>query len=195
MNRASLGRSVLAPLAVLLLVGACSASGTASSAPASSAPTQPAGGSASVDPGPSVGAGGSVDPGTGDGTDYCAVFTLDRLAAIVGQPVHLGDQSMLFGQGCRWDTADGKGGVVIQRMDMQLGFGDIATQDGQHPLAGVGDQATIGPGAFADAAGDLHTGTLAAAIVNQGFASVTVAPRPSDEVVIGLLRDLIAATP
>lgn len=193
MNRASARRSVVASLAVALVVAACSSAATSSTPPsAPSAAAQPAGGGPSVDPGASV---GTNDPsGAGERADYCSVFSADRLAIVVGQPVHVGDVSDLYGMGCRWDTADGKGGVVIQRLPVHLGYDEIAAQQGQRPVAGIGDKATIGPGAFADAAGDLHTGTIAAAVVGDGFASVTVAPRPADDVVIGLLTDLVAAT-
>ena len=199
MNRTILGPTA-ASLATLLLVAACSAASAPASPPSSSptsAPaTQPAGGGVSVDPGASVDPGTRVDPGgTGDGTDDCSVFTLDRLAAAVGQPVHLGDQSTLFGMGCRWDTADGKGGVVIQRLPVHAGYGDITGLDGQHPLSGVGDGATIGPGAFFGANGDgPFDGKLAAALVGDGFASIVVAPPPSDDAVVGLLKALVDAT-
>jgi hypothetical protein len=76
----------------------------------------------------------------------------------VGAPDHPGDSSDLYGMGCRSFTVYGKGGVVIQRMPVKLGYDDLASMDGQHPV------------------------------------SVVVAPPPSDDVALALLRDLIAAT-
>ena len=189
----TIGRLVIA-LAAALVVGACSASsGTTgtSSAPATqplrASPTVPASGDGSSP--------GDASSAPGDGVDLCTVFTADQLGAVVGSPVHLGDSSDMYGMGCRWDTADGKGGVVIQRLPVHAGYGDIAGLDGQHPLSGVGDGATIGPGAFFGAGGDgPFTGKLAAALVGDGFASVLVAPPPSDDAVTGLLQALVDAT-
>ena len=159
MRHASPARA-LAALACLLLA-ACSASPattTPSAPPASAAAsaTQGAG-----NPSPVESAATSTQPG-GE-TDDCALFTTDRLASVVGEPVHVGDTSLLFGMGCRWDTADGRGGVVVQHQPVHLGYGDIAAQDEQRAVA---------------------------AIVGDGFVSVTVAPAPSDDAVIGLLREL-----
>jgi hypothetical protein len=197
MNPAAATRTLVLVAATLVLVAACSGGGGSSSSPVpATAHAQAAATNAPADAGPADGTGtdGTATGDAGGDVDPCSVFTADRLASVVGQPVHLGDQSMLFGMGCRWDTADGKGGVVIQLIPVHAGYGDLAALGGQQPLDGVGDGATIGPGPFDDAAGDLHTGKLAAALVGEGFASVTVAPPPADDVLIGLLQDLVAAT-
>lgn len=177
----------LAAVAVLLLVAACSASPGAPVTQAHAtqeSPAAPGGGSADPSTDPSEAAGGSID--------YCALFTSDQLASIVGRAVHVGDTSLLFGMGCRWDTEDGKGGVVIQHSPVHLGFGDIAQEPGQRPVSDVGDQATIGPAAFFGVSPDgPFDGTIAAAIVGEGFDSVVIAPPPTDDAVIGLLRALV----
>ncbi len=185
----------LAGLACLLLVAACSASPASRATTASTAPSASeaaAATSGAGDPSPSGSQEGTGRP-AGETDDY-TLFTTDRLAALVGQPVHVGDTSLLFGMGCRWDTADGRGGVVIQHQPVHLGCGDIAAQDGQHPVTGVGDEATIGPAAFYGTNGDgPFDATIAAAIVGEGFVSVVMAPAPSDDTVVGLLRDLAGA--
>jgi hypothetical protein len=131
---------------------------------------------------------------TGGSTDFCSVFTNDKLSAIVGAAVHVGDISQLAGAGCRWDTADGKGGVVILHSPLKLGYGDIAADTGQQPVSGIGDQATIGPAAFYGVSPDgPFDGTIAAAVVGGGFYSVLIAPPPAHDAVVGLLRDFVAS--
>jgi hypothetical protein len=196
MNDATHRRLIGLAIATIVLVAACSASTAAPASPAA----KPTPGLDSSGPATSGGAGPArpADTGAPGGTsgdlDLCTVFTADRLAEVTGQAVTKGDQSDLFGMGCRWDTADGKGGVVYQRLPVRAGFGDIAAEDGQRPLAGFEGDATIGTAAFFDKSGDIHTGKLAAALVGDGFVSVIVVPAPSDDELVKLLHELVDAT-
>ena len=177
----------LAAAVVILVVAACSSPAGATLAPQVTQAVRPSGPVATMASSPVAGGGGSGGP--------CAVFTTDKIASIVGQPVHVGDLSTMGGTGCQWVTADGKAGVVIQRYPSQLGYADIAQDTGQTAVTGIGDKATIGPTAFYGPSPDgPFDATIAAAIVGQGFDSVLVAPPPtSKDVVLGLLKDLIAA--
>ncbi len=194
-------------LCLAAAVAGCSSAGGAgaSTGPAASpiasvpaAAATPDGGTPAVaeSPAPADPSSGGTDAGSGSGdTDYCAVFSLDRIASVVGAPVHVGDISDLYGTGCRWFTADGKNGVLIGLSPVHLGYDDIAAQGGQKPVTGVGDKATIGPWAFYWENGDgPHTGVQAAALAGDGFATVLVSPVVPDDAVIGLLKDLVAAT-
>jgi len=149
----------------------------------SAAPTGP-----SSQPRPSSGMPGSSAPapsgGGGGGSDYCSLFTGDELGPLVGAPVTVGDLSDLYGQGCRWVTADGSGVVIIEVEQPAGLYNDIAGEDGQHAVSGIGDQALVGPAGAG--------GTQAAATSGDNFFFVRVDPAASDDAVIGLLRDLVA---
>jgi hypothetical protein len=189
--RRSITVRALGAAAVGLLVVACS---SAPGAPAASS----AAGSADS-PSPSRPAASDSETGTGDGAgaaDFCTVLPLDRLSAVVGAPVHVSDSSVvadLAGMGCMWETADKRGGVVVTHSPVMLGFGDIQQRDGQEALSGFPGEATIGRAGFVNDSPDgPFEGTMAAAVVGEGYVTVLVAPPPGDDAVVGLLRDVIA---
>ncbi len=192
MQPALVVRSLAVAMLLALVVGCSASTGDPATQPPGA--TQAPGATRAPEPTPAGGDDPTADPtdAAGGAVDYCALFTTDQLASIVGQPVHVGDTSLLFGLGCRWDAEDGRGGVVIQHSPVQAGFGDIAQGPDMRALPGVGDQATIGRAAFHGVSPDgPFDATIAAAIVGEGFDSVVVAPPPADDDVIGLLNDLI----
>jgi hypothetical protein len=139
-------------------------------------------------PTPSVAASVSTDPGSAaSGTaDICKVFTTDEIGSAVGQPVHLGDSSLLFGAGCRYDTADGTGELIIQAL-LPGQYNDLVGGSDQHTVSGIGEKAFFGPSVIG--------GVLAGAVANNTFYTVQVNPAPPEAKVLDLLRTFISRHP
>jgi Protein of unknown function (DUF3558) len=166
--------SPLAAVAVTLLVAACSGTGAT--------PTQPAVQASESTPG---GPTQDAEASTGAATDYCSIFTTDRLTSLFGGPVHVGDTSGTAGTGCVWDTADGSGELSILEQPLAVLYDDLAGQAGQHAVTGIGDKATIGSSELG--------GTVAGAVANGHYFTVLINPAPAEDIVVGLLRDFVSA--
>lgn len=192
-------RRLLAGIAIGVLVAACSGgsggAGASSGASAASAPAASSGSAASAPASvqasiPATDGGGD----TGSDKDFCTIFPLDKLSQVVGKPVTIGDKDLnetMAGMGCNWKTADHTAGVIVTHVPIHAGFTDIQQTKGQQPISGFPGEATIGPWPFSTDKG-LFDATQAAAIVGDGYYTVLVAPRPSDDVVVQLLKDAIA---
>ena len=144
---------------------ACSGSVHRSAAPAKSAP----------------GSSGATALNDKARADYCTVFSSAELAKVFGQPVHVGDVTNQYGDGCLWNTADGKGQLVILRQ-LPGQYNDMI-DDADHPIPGLGDKAFFGPSQTG--------GVFAGAVANNTFYTLTINPAPADDDVVQLLREFM----
>jgi len=200
MNRSDRSRSAIALAAILLIVAACggaSASPAASAAsaatdlppaaatdsPAAAATDSPA---AAASAAPSQG-GGSASASTGGstaGNDRCAAFTTAQVTALVGDaPFQTAEPGMLDVPGCQWYVSSGAGNVNLQILPGSQ-YGDWSGKPGATAVSGVGDSAFVGPYVLG--------GTMAGAQVGGTFYFLTVAPAPSNDVVVAFLKQAIA---
>jgi hypothetical protein len=171
-SRRHLIRSV-GPGVVLALAAAACSGGPAGAGPtAGSVGSPPPGGATSV-PAGSAEAGGGV-------IDYCGLFTSAEVGAILGKPVGAGSGTGFI---CAWTTADGSGTAGVYRSLAGL-YDEAAAQPGYHSVSGIGDKAAIGP--------SLLGGTEAIAVSNDAYWLVRLDPSPSDDTLLGFLRQFIA---
>jgi hypothetical protein len=188
--------TTMAGTAALLLatLAACSSGATgspsgagAATAVPSAAPAVAAGGPASAaavpqatDAGASAATGGSGGGATG--MDRCSLFTTDEVAKVVGVAVQTVDVSTLDVPGCEWFMSGGLGVVDLQVLPASR-YADESGKSGLKPLAGVGDQAFIGP--------SILSGTEAGALAGETYYYVRMAPPPSDSAVADFLKQVV----
>jgi hypothetical protein len=166
-------RRIGSGIVLALAVAACSTS------PAGAGPTGAAAGSTPAGPGGAA----TVPPGSsapGAATDYCSLFTDAEIGAILGKAVSSGSGS---GFVCAWTTADGAGSASIFRSLPGL-YEDAVAQPGYRSVSGIGDKAAIGPSALG--------GIEAIAVANDAYWLVRLDPSPSDDALLGFLRQLLA---
>jgi len=126
--------------------------------------------------------------------DYCAMFTTAQIGAALGKPVKPGRVPELATDACQWDAVDGKGVVSISATLAGVWF-DMSGHASQRSVQGIGQKAYIGVSPL----GGVQAGAVAACgkrcptlTVDNAFYHVRLDPSPSDDAVLGLLRDFIA---
>jgi hypothetical protein len=125
--------------------------------------------------------------------DYCALFTTAQVGAALGKPVKPGQVPEMATDACQWDAVDGKGVVSISATVAGVWF-DMSGHASQRSVQGIGKKAYIGVSAI----GGVQAGAVAACgqrcptlTVDSAFYHVRLDPSPSDDAVLGLLRDFI----
>jgi hypothetical protein len=126
-------------------------------------------------------------------TSYCTLFTTDQMAATLGKPVKAGHVPEMASDACQWDAASGKGVVTVMATLAGI-WNDMRAHEGLRPVQGIGQKAYVG----ISAAGGMQAGAVAACgtkcpamTVDNAFYLVRIDPAPSDDVVLGLLREFI----
>ncbi len=122
-----------------LVVAACSGSGSPSAAPAGS------GGVATATPTTAPGAASPTAAAhEGATSEYCSLFTVDEVQAILGAPVGPGDDAAL-GTGCQWDGTDPEGGTMlqIQVIDDPSFYVEQSGAEGFEAVSGIGAAAFV----------------------------------------------------
>jgi hypothetical protein len=167
-------RNIGSGLVLVLAAAACSNAPAGAGATSGSAGSTPAGpGALSTIPPVSLGS-------AADKTDYCTLFTAAEIGAILGKAVGAGSGS---GFVCTWTAADGVSAASIYR-SLPVLYDEAAAQPDHHPVSGIGDKAAIGP--------SLLGGTEAIALSNGAYWLVRLSPSPSDDTLLGFLRELIS---
>jgi hypothetical protein len=126
-----------------LLVVACAGAGSPSAAPGGSTGIQPTNGPDATSELPSEAAPtGSADA---TGTEFCSLFTVDEVEAIVGEAVDPGHDAAM-GTGCQWDgkTLDAAY-IQIQVIDDPAYYNEESLAEGFEKVSGVGEAAFVVP--------------------------------------------------
>ena len=125
--------------------------------------------------------------------DYCALFTTAQVGAALGKPVKPGHAPGTATDACQWDAVDGKGVVSISATLAGVWF-DMSGHASQRSVQGIGQKAYIGVSPL----GGVQAGAVAACghrcptlTVDNAFYHVRLDPSPSDDAILGLLRDFI----
>jgi hypothetical protein len=126
--------------------------------------------------------------------DYCAMFTTAQIGAVLGQPVKPGHVPEMATDACQWDAMDGKGVVSISATLAGVWY-DLSGHKGQRSVQGIGQKAYIGlsPIGGVQAGGVAVCGQRCPTLtIDNAFYHVRLDPAPSDDAVLGLLRDFIS---
>jgi hypothetical protein len=125
-------------------------------------------------------------------TSYCTLFTTDQIAAALGKPVKAGHVPEMATDACQWDAATGKGVVTVMATMAGI-WNDMIGHEGLRRVQGVGQKAYVGiSGAGGTQAGAVAPcGKCPAMTVDNAFYLVRIDPAPSDDAVLGLLREFI----
>jgi hypothetical protein len=166
---------------LLGMAPACSGSASTAARPSTSADAMTASG---VKAAPSAGT---------PAVDYCALFTTAQVGAALGKPVKPGRAPEMATDACEWDAVDGKGVVSISATLAGVWF-DMSGHASQRSVQGIGQKAYIGVSPL----GGVQAGAVAACgqrcptlTVDNAFYHVRLDPSPSDDAVLGILRDFI----
>jgi hypothetical protein len=126
-------------------------------------------------------------------TNYCTLFTTDQIAAALGKPVKAGHVPDMATDACQWDAANGKGVVTVMATLAGI-WNDLRAHEGLRSVQGIGQKAYVGM----SAAGGTQAGAVAACggkcpamTIDNAFYLVRLDPAPSDDAVLGLLREFI----
>jgi hypothetical protein len=167
----------------MLLSGVPACSGAAG--PASRA-------SASADAVTASGSKAATSAGT-SAIDYCALFTTAQVGAALGKPVKAGHVPEVATDACQWDAVDGKGVVSISATLAGVWF-DMSGHASQRSVQGIGQKAYIGVSPL----GGVQAGAVVTCgqrcptlTVDNAFYHVRLDPSPSDDAILGFLRDFI----
>ncbi len=180
--------------ALLLVVAACGggAPGATSTSAAGSSPATTDAPAASVSGAPAVssaaasGAGNAAASGAAGataGNDRCSKFTTAQVTPLTGDAFQTSEPVMLDVPGCQWYFSSGAGNVNLQILPGSQ-YADWSGKPGATAVSGVGDSAFVGPYVLG--------GTMAGAQVGGTFYFLTVAPAPSNDVVVAFLKQAIA---
>jgi hypothetical protein len=161
-------------LALALATAACS------SAPAGAGATSGSAGSTPAGPGATATISSGSSAGGADNIDYCGLFTAAEIGATLGQAVGAGEGS---GFVCTWTATNGSATASVYRSLAGL-YEDAAAQPDFRAVSGIGDKAAIGPSVLG--------GTEAIAVANDAYWLVRLDPSPSDDALLGFLRQLIS---
>jgi hypothetical protein len=192
MHRSHDSKRAIALGAILLIAAACG--GASASAAGSTAAAATVGPSTAVITSPAAtasaassqgGDGASTSTGgSAAGNDRCAKFTTAQLTALIGDaPFQTSEPVMLDVPGCQWYFSSGAGNVNLQILPGSQ-YGDWSGKPGVSAVSGLGDSGFVGPYVLG--------GTMAGAQVGGTFYFLTVAPAPSDDVVVAFLKAAIA---
>ena len=124
---------------------------------------------------------------------YCALFTTEQIAAALGKPVKAGRVPEMATDACQWDAVTGKGEVTVMATLAGI-WNDAIGHSGLRPVTGIGQKAYVGiaPQGGKQAGAVAPCGTKCPALtIDNAFYVVTVNPAPSDDTVVGLLREFI----
>jgi hypothetical protein len=137
----------------------------------------------------------AADPAAADNatTSYCTLFTTDQIAAALGKPVEAGHLPEMATDACQWDAANGKGVVTVMATLAGI-WNDMIGHEGLRRVQGIGQKAYVGiSGAGGTQAGAVAPcgGKCPAMTVDNAFYLVRIDPAPSDDAVLGLLREFI----
>jgi hypothetical protein len=136
---------------------------------------------------------GSAARAANAATNYCALFTSEEIAAALGKPVKAGFVPDMATDACQWDAVSGKGVVTVMATLAGI-WNDMIGHEGLRRVQGIGQKAYVGIAAV----GGTQAGAVAACAgkcpsmaVGDAFYIVRIDPAPSDEAVLGLLREFI----